>query len=55
MVSVNDIARYAATASKKSGIEHMVARTLAAICRPHTAIQAAPVRALAKRTPQVTL
>lgn len=49
IVSMNDIARYTATANKKSGLEHMIARTLAAICRPRTAIQAVPARALAKR------
>lgn len=52
IVSMNDIARYTASASKKGNLEHMFARTLAAICRPHTAIQAISMRALAKRQPE---
>lgn len=54
IVSMNDIARYTPAANKKSGVEHMITRTLAAICRPRSAIQAAPPRALAKR-PQASM
>ena len=36
VLSLNDIARYAASARKKEGIESELAQTLAAICRPRT-------------------
>lgn len=52
VVSMNDIARFSAGQTKKSGLEHQVSRTLAAISRPHTAIQPAPARALIKRETQ---
>lgn len=34
LLSLNDIARHAASARKKGGLEHEVTRTLAAICQP---------------------
>ena len=39
VLSLNDIARYAASARKKNGLDREVTQTLAAICRPraHTA------------------
>jgi predicted transcriptional regulator len=36
VLSLNDIARYAASARKKEGVESELTQTLAAICRPRT-------------------
>jgi CBS domain-containing protein len=41
VLSLNDIARYAASARKKGGLDHDVTQTLAAICRPRPRAQAA--------------
>jgi CBS domain-containing protein len=52
VVSLNDLARHAAVANKKSGLEHALTQTLAAICRPR---RSRASEALVKRVPQATL
>lgn len=40
LLSLNDIARHAASAARKDGLERAAIRTLAAICQPRAAVSA---------------
>jgi CBS domain-containing protein len=54
MLSLNDLARHAATMNKRSGFEHTLTRTLSAICMPRTVARASS-HALASVQPQTAL